>query len=161
MTHNYVYQWCSLLIIIGNNGSASRHPVGHSFHPISQPRVTQPGIAQPRVAQPGVTQSGVMQPGVAQPGVTQPGVTQPGVTQPGIAQLGVTQPGVAPLGSHCRESHSRGSHSQESHGWWESPSRGVMTQQQVVQQRAPQLHNVPQHMTADFQMSHSKFYNIL
>ena len=94
-------------IVIGNNGSASRHPLGHSFHPILQPGVTQPGIAQP--------------------GVAQPGIIQPGVAQPGITQLGAPQP-------------------------------GIITQRQVVQQGAP---HAPQHMTAGFQMSHSKFYTIL
>ena len=78
---------------------------------------------------------GVPQPGVTQPGVTQLGVTQPGVAQPGITQPGVPQPGVA-------------------------LQPGVMTQLQVVQQRALQLHNVPQYMAACFQMSHSKFYTL-
>ena len=57
-------------IIIGNDSAS--HPVGHSFHPLSQPGVTQPGFAQPGVAQPGIAQLGVMQPGVPQPGVIQP-----------------------------------------------------------------------------------------
>ena len=60
----------------------------------------------------------------------QPGITQPGVIQPGVTQL----VGI--------------------------PQPGVMTQRQVVQQGAPQLHNAPQHMTAGFRMSHSKFYTI-
>ena len=61
----------TVFYIIGSNGLAS-HPVGHLFHPLSQPGVAQPGVTQP----------GVAQPGVSQPGVTQPGVTQPGVIQP-------------------------------------------------------------------------------
>ena len=86
---------------------------------------------QPGVPQPGVTQPEVTQLGIAQPGVTEPGVTQPGVTQPGVARL----VGI--------------------------PQPGVMTQQRLVQQGAPQLHNAPHHTAAGFQMSRSKFYTIL
>ena len=129
----------NVLSCIGSNGSASHHPVGHSFHPVSQPGVMQPGVTQPGIAQPGFTQPGVAQPGVAQPGVTQLGITQPGVTQPGIAQLGVAQPRVTQPGV----------------------LQPGVTQQRVVQQRAPQLHNAPQHMAAGFQMYPSTFYTIL
>ena len=83
---------------------------------------------------------GVTLPGVPQPGVAQPGVTQPRFIQPRFAQPRFTQPGIAQQVGVTQP--------------------GVMTQRQVVQWRAPHLHNAPQHMTAGFRMSHSKFYTI-
>ena len=135
---SWIVLHCS--IIIGSNGSAS-HPIGHSVYPL--PEVMQPGVPQPGVTQPEITQLGVAQLGVMRPGVTPPGVAQPGDTAPRVTEPGVTQPGVARLMG--------------------VPQPGVMAQRRVVQQRAPQLqiHNAPQHMTAGFQMYHSKFYTIL
>ena len=79
-------------------------------------------------------------PGVPQPEMAQPGVTQPRFAQPRFAQLRFAQPRFAQPGVM---------------------QPGVMTQQQVAQQGAPQLHNVPQYMAAGFRMYRSKFYTIL
>ena len=87
-----MYQYC-IITCIGSNGSAS-HPIGDSFHPLSQPRVAQPGFAQPGVTQPGVPQLGVTQPGTMQPG---PEVPQQGVmTQRQVVQRGAPQLHNAP-----------------------------------------------------------------
>ena len=93
MMHNYIVP-VVFTIIIGTNGSASHHPVGHSFHQLSQPGVTQPGVTQLGVAQRGVMQLGVPQPGVIQPGL---GVPQQGVmTQWRVVQQGAPQLHNAP-----------------------------------------------------------------